>query len=129
MSEAIKDELATREEAEDLDELISMSIRLDNRLRERQRERGGRFSQPRGFTSRRSPPRVSSPPSGNSRELPATSEPEPMQIGRARAPLSTEERRRRLRSNSCFYCGKPGHFRNDCPQLSGNDQGSQSGGD
>ena len=39
LSESIKDELATREEADTLDELISFSIRLDNRLRERRRER------------------------------------------------------------------------------------------
>lgn len=35
----IKDELAARDECEDLENLISLIIRLDNRLRERRREK------------------------------------------------------------------------------------------
>uniref|UniRef100_A0A8C5HTM3 Gypsy retrotransposon integrase-like protein 1 n=3 Tax=Gouania willdenowi TaxID=441366 RepID=A0A8C5HTM3_GOUWI len=39
LSEALKDELATKEEVGSLEALISLAIRLDNRLRERRRER------------------------------------------------------------------------------------------
>lgn len=42
LNEVIKDELATRDEPEDMHSLVSMSIKLDNRMRERRRERGGR---------------------------------------------------------------------------------------
>ena len=44
LSDDIKDQLTSREESTDLDELISLSIRFDNRLRERRRERGFRPS-------------------------------------------------------------------------------------
>lgn len=43
LSEDIKDKLADRDETDSLETLISLSIRLDNRLRERRRERAGRF--------------------------------------------------------------------------------------
>jgi len=39
LSESIKDELVSREEPADLEGLIALSIRIDNRLRERRRER------------------------------------------------------------------------------------------
>ncbi|XP_051917513.1 uncharacterized protein LOC127598046 [Hippocampus zosterae] len=37
----LKDELATRDNSSDLEELIDLSLLLDNRMRERSRERGG----------------------------------------------------------------------------------------
>ncbi|KAI3370011.1 hypothetical protein L3Q82_024433 [Scortum barcoo] len=40
LAEKIKDELSLRDEPDSLDSLISLAIRIDNRLRERQRERG-----------------------------------------------------------------------------------------
>uniref|UniRef100_A0A8C6U8R8 Retrotransposon gag domain-containing protein n=1 Tax=Neogobius melanostomus TaxID=47308 RepID=A0A8C6U8R8_9GOBI len=42
LAENIKDELAARDETESLEELISLAIRLDNRLRERRREKASR---------------------------------------------------------------------------------------
>lgn len=43
LSEEIKDELAVRDETSSLEGLISLAIRLDNRLRERHRERKSRY--------------------------------------------------------------------------------------
>ena len=42
LREELRDELAARDETTSLDELISLAIRLDNRLRERRRERSER---------------------------------------------------------------------------------------
>ncbi|KAK3505778.1 hypothetical protein QTP70_004024 [Hemibagrus guttatus] len=105
LSEAIKDDLAIREPARDLENLIDQAIRLDNRLRERNLNR----------------PCVSalsaSPTPAQMLPVPQNS-PEPMQLGRTR--LSPSEQDRRMRERCCLYCGLYGHFRSTCPELSGN---------
>uniref|UniRef100_A0A8D3CPA5 CCHC-type domain-containing protein n=1 Tax=Scophthalmus maximus TaxID=52904 RepID=A0A8D3CPA5_SCOMX len=119
LSEEIKDELATRDETTSLEELIKLATRLDNRLRERQREKAeGRRA--RSFSSSTSRPHQQLPTplrdfSGN---LEATSHPpanseEPMQLGRAR--LTPAERQRRFHLGLCFYCGQEGHPMGKCP--------------
>lgn len=107
LSEAIKDDLATREPAVDLETLMDQAIRLDNRLRERSRNR------PSVSSLSASPALAQMPP------VPQDSS-EPMQLGRAR--LSPLERDRRMRERCCLYCGLYGHFRSTCPELSGNAQ-------
>lgn len=105
LNEEVKDELATRDDTADLDALISLSIRLDNRIRERRRERSHR-------TSILAPPHLVPGPG-----TPVTSQPadsEAMQIGRAR--LTPQEREQRGAANSCFYCGASGHYLVTCPK-------------
>lgn len=107
LADHIKDELASWEEAEDLEVLISRVIRLDNRLQERTRvPRRSSLSEVPASVNHVSP----SPESG----------PEPMQLGGTR--LSQAERNRRMRERCCLYCGKSGHFRSACPELLGKDQ-------
>lgn len=105
LSEAIKDDLATREPARDLETLIDQAIRLDNRLRERN------LNRPSVSTLSASPTPVQMLP------VPQDSS-EPMQLGRTQ--LSPSERDRRMRERCCLYCGLYGHFRSTCPELSGN---------
>ena len=94
----------------DLDSLIALAIRTDNRLREihpsaRSRPGGtGRF-----LTA--SAPEIPLP-SGTRPYFPTPRGEEPMQLGRAR--LSREERQRRLQEGRCFYCGEPGHLVATC---------------
>ena len=106
LSDDIKDQLTSREESADLDELISLSIRFDNRLRERRRERGFR------------------PSSTHSLEPPATPRPPPASFA-TRTHLSPEERERRMSSGSCLYCGLVGHLRSGCPSPLGKDRACQ----
>ncbi len=111
LSDEIKDELAARDPATDLESLIDMIIRLDNSLRERRRERTE--------TSRKAPIQhyLALPLSP---DLPApyvTCTEEPMQLGRSR--LSRYERDRRMKERCCLYCGESGHFRASCPILLG----------
>jgi hypothetical protein len=112
LCESIKDELATREEADTLDELISLSIRLDNRLRERCRERTG-SSVPPALAASRFPhlPRAALPAPVTR----AVTEEEPMQLGRTR--LTQAERLHRIRTGVCLYCALPGHLISTCPSL------------
>lgn len=114
LNESLKDELASRDEPSDLDSLVSLAIRLDNRLRERHRERAGRSSQ--SGASRYSPPHptragIHAPPVAQA--SPPHSEEEPMQLGRAH--LSPAERLRRMSAGECLYCGRSGHFISNCP--------------
>lgn len=104
LADRIKDELASWEEAEDLESLVSRVIRLDNRLRER--NKAPRISFPHATPVHQGP--GADPTDGGS---------EPMQLGRTR--LSQAERDRRMRERCCLYCGEPGHFRNNCPELRG----------
>ena len=112
LNEPIKDELATRDEADSLEEVISLSIRLDNRLRERRRERASR-PMSSAFSGPSLPhlPRAALP-----QPVPrAVSEGEPMQLGRTR--LTQAQRLQRIRTRVCLYCALPGHSISACPSL------------
>lgn len=107
LSDRVKDGLAAVGCPSNLESLISHAIRLDNRLRERQRD----------VTSTCKTPDAAAQtwfPSSTSQISDPT---EPMQIGRTR--LSTSEKERRWREKCCLYCGKNTHFRASCPELSG----------
>lgn len=111
LSEQLKDELALKDDSSDLDSLISTAIRLDNRLRERKRERNTRPPAVSVLTRSVSNPRA---PTLLPAPLPApVNSEEPMQLGRAR--LTPAERLRRIRAGECIYCGKLGHFLSTCP--------------
>uniref|UniRef100_A0A3B3WGT0 Ty3 transposon capsid-like protein domain-containing protein n=1 Tax=Poecilia mexicana TaxID=48701 RepID=A0A3B3WGT0_9TELE len=97
LNEQIKDELATLDEPESLNDFINLAIRMDNRIRARARERTRRVSSPRTLLT--------------------SSHVEPMQIGNTR--LTPEERQRRLRSRLCIYCGEPNHVIGNCPVPTG----------
>uniref|UniRef100_A0A3B1J8V9 CCHC-type domain-containing protein n=1 Tax=Astyanax mexicanus TaxID=7994 RepID=A0A3B1J8V9_ASTMX len=92
LNEDLKDELAHRDSPTTLDDLIELTQRLDNRLRERYRVRTG-----------------DGPPS------PTGNRGRPVQLRHTR--LSQEERDTRMRDGRCLYCGTAGHQRTDCPQL------------
>ncbi len=102
LSEAIKDDMATREPSSDLETLFCQAIRLDNRLRERSRNR------PSVSTLSASPALAQMLPISQDSS-------EPMQLGRTR--LSPSERDRRMRERCCLYCGLYGHFRSACPSF------------
>ncbi len=119
LSEELKDELATRDEPDSLEELISLAIKIDNRLRERARERSRR---PKTLATPTPSPRPSlqsfpSPVLNSQRPVsaPPVVEEEPMQLGRAR--LTATERQRRMEMKLCIYCGQAGHFVTSCPQT------------
>ena len=112
LNEGIKDELAIRNEADSLEEVISLSIQLDNQLREQHRERASRPMSP-AFTGSSFPhlPRAALPP-----PVPqALPEEVPMQLGRTR--LTQAQRLQRIRTGVCLYCALPGHLISAYPSL------------
>lgn len=120
LSERLKDELVTHPEPVNLDNLIALTIRIDNRCRERRRQKQ---RNPAGDVIPRR--RDHSPAPVGSRSFPRPVLPlepvlreefpegEPMQLGRNR--LSADERERRRGTNACLYCGQPGHYIANCP--------------
>lgn len=104
LNERVKDELASRDEPNSLDRLIDLAIKLDNRLRERNRARPLPLSPQSATESRRME---------TEGRIPRSPPPEPMQIGHVH--LTPEERLRRRTSGLCLYCGSSRHFIALCP--------------
>ena len=88
---------------EDWEELIDLVVEIDHRLGERKGEKFRAFKPLLLKTEKRNT------------ELKINDEPEPMQIGGIRPPLTKEEKDKRRRLNLCLYCGKSGHFAKECP--------------
>lgn len=119
LSDQIQDLLVPLDLPSDLDSLITLAIRTDNRLQKHQRSRDPRASSAGRHQGRA----AASTPSGRSfsrfpspvpwRRVANEEVEEPMQLGRAK--LSTEERRRHLQEGRCFYCGQQGHLLAACP--------------
>lgn len=102
LNDRLKDELASRDSPAHFVALVNITIRLDNRLRERRREGGRRISA--GESSRRSPPECS---------LPSCLVEEPMQLDHTQ--LTPVERWSCRRSGACFYCDDKSHHLAQCP--------------
>ncbi|OMH78677.1 Retrotransposon-derived protein PEG10 [Zancudomyces culisetae] len=109
LKDEVKDQLARFDRAENLNELIDLSIKVDNRLFERQLERTHRsrfaFNQP---TIPRSDPTSPHQPHTQPMEIDGTST--------RRPPITPEERQRRRDNNLCLYCGNPDHIIAICPR-------------
>jgi len=130
LNESIKDELATLDEPATLEELIRLTIKLDNRIRARNssksRNLGSVSSAPasNNVTVFSAPTEQLSKPRSKVQSLPlpvqashfGEMDAEPMQVGHTR--LTPEERQRRFLSKLCIYCGESGHFIASCPVKS-----------
>lgn len=103
LQDSFRDDLAS------LNALVSLNIRLDNWLRERQQSRS------RPLSARTPPPAPLLLPFYPSASKPGTHHEghEPMQLGRAR--LTPEERECRMREGRCLYCREREHLLKDCP--------------
>lgn len=106
-------ELAVRGEFTTLDEAIRSAIKVSDQLSLWRSE--STVSPTYRFEQRASlgPRREVASSSEVNREMPKSPEPEPMQVDNIR--LSPEEKARRIKSQSCLYCGQAGHFIAKCP--------------
>lgn len=123
LSNEIRDELAVREDAQSLDELVELAICLDDSIRERhtveREDHRGSHSVPLvsyplqevAVLPNRPPPvaDVSAAVSGSK---------EAVQLGRSR--LTPQERRGHMTQWLCSYCGQEEHFLDHCPEVPGN---------
>lgn len=114
LNETMKDQLAYRDEPATFEELASLTLRIDNRLRERERERSSVRRPSQRFAPVAVAPVASRSFANALPPLREESAPEPMQIGRS--CLSLEERERRVCTHACFYCGESNHLVATCPK-------------
>lgn len=108
LSEPVRDALAMVEIPKSLDALVQIAIRIDNRMREREKERlasKGRPLQMKG----QFPKSVAVP--FPSTALPE-SESEPMQVDGAVVHKPAIKRK-----IICYHCRRPGHIKPRCPDL------------
>ncbi|KAJ8356437.1 hypothetical protein SKAU_G00192310 [Synaphobranchus kaupii] len=111
LADDVKDELITRKPPAHLNILIEMAIRIDPHLSTRGRERlmrGHPLQREVDTTSRAFRSSVPTPLG----PAPLLNDLEPMQIDHTR--LTPAERQRRIKSQSCLYCGDPNHFIANC---------------
>ena len=117
LSDDIKDILATSlEEPQDLETLVSISIKIDTRLYDRKMEKEARIRLP-----------TLSAVSNNAKSMPtAVQESELNAVQLANGKLTKMERERRMKLKLCLYCGESGHNLKECPKKtkSSNTQGS-----
>jgi hypothetical protein len=107
LKDRIKDELVRDDWPEDLESIIEKTIKIDNRLHERDMERKGSYRQ---FIS-----------NGKKHHQPQRSNrnyygPQPMEIDNVQKHrgLNPAEREHRMKNKLCLYCGKPGHQAKQC---------------
>jgi hypothetical protein len=103
LKEDLKDELAKLEPITNLDQLITTTIKIDDRLFDRRRERPN-LDRPTGSGPIR-------------RDDPHFMDVDAVSSSKPRGPLSDEEKRRRRELNLCLYCGEKGHSACDCPKC------------
>ncbi|KAL0154822.1 hypothetical protein M9458_049085 [Cirrhinus mrigala] len=102
----LQTELACRRENSSFSELINLTIKIDNLMRQSPKQRSSKSNR---HMSSIGDPATEQTPS------------EPMQLNASR--LTEEERVRRRLNHLCFYCGGPGHRSNGCSLKSKNSSG------
>lgn len=113
LADPIKDALAVLEPPVSFDALVSTAIRIDNRIREREREKGEKKDRSRRYFHSLE----DTPPAPSLTHSPARSE-EAMQVDSStlrNCPIGS-------RTEWCRYCRRKGHTKDQCPKLSGNDK-------
>ena len=115
LNDSVKD-LIIRDQPASLSELISLALKVDDRLRERRREKGIKPTPVASRVNRVVTPRDNSAPPNpvvHIGPIPTVaSDGEPMQVGRSRLTQAT--RQHRMLNKLCLYCGQPDHFIQSC---------------
>lgn len=113
LSEPVRDALATVEPSKSLDALVQTAIRIDNRVREREKEKQMVKGKVNYFDTHFAKPLTAPVTSTESNNCG-----EPMQVDGAMVRNVRNFKGRRI---ICYHCNKPGHIKPRCPDLKGNE--------
>lgn len=106
--EELRDELIMRDLPASFNELMSLCIKVDERLRARRSQRNYNFHEAAGVSGT-----GAMADAGPSRTHESGDGEEPMQLGGSH--LTAAERQRRITAGECLYCGHRGHVVATCP--------------
>jgi hypothetical protein len=114
LKEAIKDSLVHHEKPEDLQGIIELATRIDNRLWERNQQKAKPTFQIANTKKHRYQAKFDR--DGDTIMVGKVQTERRKTTQRRPDGLSKEERQKRYDSKACLRCGEVGHFRRDCPK-------------
>lgn len=112
LNDDIKDVLAMNEDVENLEFLMNLTIRIDNKLWDRKMEKS--FKNTHGHNSYKNEKPNNSSSSTVPMDLDSMSQSSKFK------KLTADEKNRRLTNKLCLYCADPGHQLSSCPKRSTN---------
>jgi hypothetical protein len=121
LKDTIKDALVHHDKPGDLQTLVEIATRIDNRLWERAQQKGQNHAPAANTKKHRRHIRIDKEGDVIMADKVQSKDRKPS--GKRQDGLSKEERQRRYDSKACLRCGEVGHFRRDC--LKNDDTGKQ----
>ena len=120
LKEQIKDELIHHDKPDDLQELIELATKIDNRMYERMLQKKQKHSATPNIGRYRKSHGPQYDRDGDVVMADRVQEKKPFKkSGRQPDGLTDKERRERFGKKACLRCGEVGHFRRDCPKNQG----------
>jgi hypothetical protein len=114
LKDTIKDALVHHDKPGDLQSLVEMATRIDNRMWERSQQKNK--AQPLVANTKKHRRHIRIDREGDVIMTDKVQSKDRKPSGKRQDGLSKEERQKRYDNKACLRCGEVGHFRRDCPK-------------